>query len=90
MRQSRESGGIPALDGDLPDHQRTSGQELRGDVTDTAVIAFSGVGFSPAGDEAVVFMDYRCGTRCGVAAIGTFRRRGESWVLSKADTTSRH
>lgn len=89
IRRSHESGVVPPLDIDLLYHHRISGLELRGDVTDTAVIAFSGVGFSPAGDEAVLLMEYRCGTRCGMAAFGWFRRRGDGWVLSKADTSSR-
>ncbi len=94
VHRSRESGVVPVLNGDLAGTQGLLGVSsgegiLSGDVTDTAVIAFSGMGFSPSGDEAVVLMDYRCGTRCGVVAFGWFRRQGEGWVLYRADTTSR-
>ena len=90
VQQAHRPGHVPGMTGDSTAHRVNGAWRLVGEVTDTSLIALSGVGFSPAGDEAVVFMDYRCGARCGMAAVGTFRRRGEGWVLSKADTTSRH
>lgn len=88
VRQSREPGVVPPLYGPSA-VQRVSSREFRSEVTDTAVIALSGVGLSPSAEEAVIFVDYRCGTRCGIAMIATFERRGETWVLSRADTTAR-
>lgn len=89
VREARTPGRVPTLLGEVA-HDRVSRWQLRGEVTDTAVIALSGIGFSPSGDEAVLLVDYRCGTRCGVGMIWTLQRRGESWDVTKSDTVYRN
>ena len=90
VREARIPGVVPALLTRDVESIRVSRWQLRGEVTDTAVIALSGIGFSPSGDEAVLLVDYRCGTRCGVGMIWTLQRRGESWDVTKSDTVYRN
>ncbi len=89
VREARTPGAVPVALSDVGSI-RVSRWQLRGEVTDTAVIALSGIGFSPSGDEAVLLVDYRCGTRCGVGMIWTLQRRGESWDVTKSDTVYRN
>ena len=89
IREAKVPGLVPPLFGEGTGN-RVSRWQLRGEVTDTAVIALSGIGFSPSGDEAVLLVDYRCGTRCGVGMIWTLQRRGESWDVTKSDTVYRN
>lgn len=89
VREARTPGPVPTLPSDVGSI-RVSRWHLRGEVTDTAVIALSGIGFAPSGDEAVLLVDYCCGTRCGVGMIWTLQRRGESWDVTKSDTVYRN
>ena len=90
VREARIPGVVPALLTRDVESIRVSRWQLGGEVTDTAVIALSGIGFAPSGDEAVLLVDYRCGTRCGVGMIWTLQRRGESWDVTTSDTVYRN
>jgi hypothetical protein len=60
----------------------------RAAVTDTGVVTLSRVGFSPSGDEAVIYVDQSCGSRCGYSALETYRREGTRWVRKTRSITS--
>ena len=89
LAHARASGPLEVLALDIPFQVVSGGHLLGQEVTDTVIIALSSVGFSPSGDEAMVYVDVRCGTHCGVGSIQTFRRDGSVWVHVKSDTTSR-
>lgn len=89
VKQARTRGRIQTLSLDVPFLMTTAGLEVGRVATDTILIGLSGVGFSPRGDEAMVYVDVRCGPGCDVASIQTFRLDHSTWQSMGSDTIRR-
>jgi hypothetical protein len=89
VRRASVGGMVGGLGMHAPFQGVGSDWRIGGAVTDTVVIAVSSVGFSPSRDEAIIYVDRSCGTRCGLSEIMTFHRRETAWVLTDKVLKSR-
>jgi hypothetical protein len=83
LRHRYDQGALPGLSPRAPFQMIGSRWEFAGPVSDTVVIGLSSAGVSSSGDEAAVYVEYACGTRCGADGWQVLRNRGGRWVVAE-------
>jgi hypothetical protein len=80
MLLDTDPGDVPAADADVTEWIR-----FRSTHADAAgALRISPVGFSPSGQSAIAFVDWRCGPTCGhTLGVSLTATSDTSWVISE-------